>query len=175
VSVSLALGVGSSEAASEGKVGSPLPCFCLGLPFVPSDAVGVGSSHSTSSARFGPCPPLRRLSGCCEPPFFPRLLVGVFSKLGRPGGKETPLTAVGRTDIAGAKNAPPCVIPDVGKGSEYGTKCSQNRLGWVVSHTPRAGFHLARGTGWRGEESAHILNHHQVRAEGLDCSHDVQP
>ncbi|MFD7736225.1 hypothetical protein ACFV6F_38290 [Kitasatospora phosalacinea] len=49
-----ALGVGSSEAAAEGRVRSPLPCRWFGEPLTPSLAFGVGSSHSTSSARFGP-------------------------------------------------------------------------------------------------------------------------
>lgn len=65
VPVSLALGVGSSDAAALGSVMSPLPCRWFGEPLIPSDAFGVGSSsHSTSSARFGPCPPvlpLRRM------------------------------------------------------------------------------------------------------------------
>ncbi|MFF2819393.1 hypothetical protein ACFVT9_28210 [Kitasatospora cineracea] len=54
VPVSEALGVGSSEAAAEGRVRSPLPCRWFGEPLIPSLAFGVGSSHSTSSARFGP-------------------------------------------------------------------------------------------------------------------------
>lgn len=70
VPVSLALGVGSSDAAALGSVMSPLPCRWFGEPLIPSDAFGVGSSHSTSSARFGPCPPLFLFDGCCEPPFF---------------------------------------------------------------------------------------------------------
>ncbi|MEV7121210.1 hypothetical protein [Kitasatospora griseola] len=52
--VSLALGVGSSGAAADGKVMSPFPWRWFGEPLVPSLAFGVGSSHSTSSARFGP-------------------------------------------------------------------------------------------------------------------------
>ncbi|WP_405589814.1 hypothetical protein [Streptomyces sp. NBC_01190] len=47
-------GLGSSEAAADGSVKSPLPCRWRGEPLIPSDAFGVGSSHSTSSARFGP-------------------------------------------------------------------------------------------------------------------------
>ncbi|WP_232794913.1 hypothetical protein [Kitasatospora sp. NRRL B-11411] len=54
VPVSLARGVGSSEAAADGRVRSPLPCRWFGEPLTPSLAFGVGSSHSTSSARFGP-------------------------------------------------------------------------------------------------------------------------
>ena len=54
VPVSLALGLGRSEAAAVGSVRSPLPCRWFGEPLIPSDAFGVGSSHSTSSARFGP-------------------------------------------------------------------------------------------------------------------------
>lgn len=54
VPVSPALGVGS-DAAALGRVMPPLPCRWFGEPLVPSDAFGVGSSsHSTSSARFGP-------------------------------------------------------------------------------------------------------------------------
>ncbi len=61
VPVSLALGVGNNDAAALGRVMSPLPCRWFGEPLIPSDAFGVGSSsHSTSSARFGPCPPLFR-------------------------------------------------------------------------------------------------------------------
>lgn len=74
VPVSVALGVGNRDAAALGRVMSPLPCRWFGEPLVPSDAFGVGSSsHSTSSARFGPCPrssastdaASRRSSRCC--------------------------------------------------------------------------------------------------------------
>lgn len=64
VPVSLARNVGSSDAAALGRVMSPLPCRWLGEPLIPSDAFGVGRSHSTSSARFGPWPPLFLLAGC---------------------------------------------------------------------------------------------------------------
>jgi hypothetical protein len=64
VSVSLARSLGCSEAAAEGSVRSPLPCRWFGESLIPSDAFGVGSSHSTSSARFGPWPPLFLLAGC---------------------------------------------------------------------------------------------------------------
>ncbi len=73
VPVSLPLGVGNRDAAALGRVMSPLPCRWFGEPLIPSDAFGVGSSHSTSSARFGPCPRssasmdagCRRSSRCC--------------------------------------------------------------------------------------------------------------
>lgn len=148
VSGSLAFGVGRSEAAALGRVMSPLPWRWLGEPLIPSDAFGVGRSHSTSSARFGPWPPLFRLAGCCEPPFFPMLLVGVLNRVfGGPGGEEGPLAAVRGPDVGGTKHEPLRVVPEVGQGSEYGTKCSQRRLAWGVSQTPRAEFHVARGTG----------------------------
>ena len=175
--MSLALGVGSSDAAALGSVMSPLPCRWFGEPLIPSEAFGVGRrSHSTSSARFGPCPPLRLLAGCWEPPFLPMLLVGVLSSVfGGPGGEEGPLATMGGSDVGGAKHEPPRVVPEVGQGAEYGTKCPQRRLGWVVSQTPRAGFHVARGTGGRGEESSDILDHHQAGSEGFDRTGDVQP
>lgn len=175
--MSLALAVGRSEAAALGSVMSPLPCRWFGDPLVPSDAFGVGSSsHSTSSAKFGPWPPRFLFAGCWDPPFLPMLLVGVLSRVsGGPGGEEGPLTAVRGVDVGGAKHEPACVVPEVGQGAEYGTKCRQRRLGWVVSQTPRAGFHVARGTGGRGEESSDILDHHQTGAEGFDRTGDVQP
>jgi hypothetical protein len=140
--------VGSSDAAALGRVMSPLPCRWLGEPLIPSDAFGVGSSHSTSSARFGPWPPLFLFSGCWDPPFLPMLLVGVLSRvLGGPSGEEGALAAVRGADVRGAKHKPACVVPEVGQGSEYGTECPQRRLTWGVSQTPRAGFHVARGTG----------------------------
>ena len=149
VPVSEALGVGSSDAAALGSVMSPLPCRWFGEPLIPSDAFGVGSSsHSTSSARFGPWPPLFRFSGCWEPPFLPMLEVGVLSRVpGGPSGEEGALAAVRGPDVGGAKHEPACVVPEVGQGSEYGTECPQRRLTWGVSQTPRAGFHVARGTG----------------------------
>lgn len=175
VPVSLALGVGSSDAAL-GRVMSPLPCRWPGEPLIPSDAFGVGSSHSTSSARFGPWPPLFLFDGCWEPPFLPMLLVGVFSRVsGGPGGEEGPLAAVRGTDIGGTKHEPLRVVPEIGQGSEYGTECPQRRLTCGVSQTPRAGFHVARGTGGGGEEAAHILDHNQAGSEGLDRTGDVQP
>lgn len=177
VPVSPALGVGSSEAAALARVMSPLPCRWFGEPLVPSDAFGVGSrSHSTSSARFGPCPPLFLLAGCCEPPFLPMLLVGVLSRLSCwPCGEEDALATVWGPDVGGAKHEPLRVVPDVGQGSEYGTECPQSRLACGVSQTPRAGFQAARGTGGGGEEAAYILDHNQAGSEGLDRTGDVQP
>lgn len=96
-------GAGSSEAAAEGSVMSPLPWRWFGEPLIPSEAFGVGSSHSTSSARFGPWPPLLRFAGCWEPPFLPMLLVGVLRSVsGGPGGEEGPLAAVRGSDIGSA-------------------------------------------------------------------------
>lgn len=177
VPVSLALGVGNSDAAALGRVMSPLPCRWLGEPLIPSDAFGVGSrSHSTSSARFGPWPPLFLLAGCWEPPFLPMLLVGVLSRVsGGPGREEGPLAPVRGSDVRGAKHEPFRVVPEIGQGSEYGTECPQRRLTCGVSQTPRAGFHVARGTGGGGEEAAHILDHYQAGSEGLDRTGDVQP
>ncbi len=147
--MSLALGVGSSDAAALGRVTSPLPCRWFGEPLIPSDAFGVGSrSHSTSSAKFGPWPPIFLFDGCWEAPFLPMLLVGVFSKgSGGPGGEEGPFSAVRGPDVGGTKHEPLRVVPEVGQGSEYGTECSQRRLTCGVSQTPRAEFHVARGTG----------------------------
>lgn len=175
--VSLALGVGNRDAAALGRVMSPLPCRWFGEPLIPSDAFGVGSSsHSTSSAKFGPCPPLFRFDGCCEPPFFAMLLVGVFNRVpGGPCGEEGPLAAVRGPDVGGAKHEPLRVVPEVGQGSEYGTECPQSRLTCGVSQTPRAEFHVARGTGGGGEEAAHILDHNQAGSEGIDRTGDVQP
>lgn len=120
---------GKSEAAALGRVMSPLPCRWLGEPLIPSDAFGVGRSHSTSSARFGPCPPLFLLAGCWEPPFLPMLLVGVLSRVsGGPGREEGPLAPVRGPDVGGAKHEPLRVVPEVGQGSEYGTECPQRRL-----------------------------------------------
>lgn len=174
--MSLALGVGSSEAAAEGSVMSPLPWRWFGEPLIPSDAFGVGSSHSTSSARLGPWPPLLRFAGCCEPPFLAMLLVGVLSRtFGWPGDDEGPLAAVGRSDVGGPKHEPARVVPEVGQGAEYGTQCSQRRLAWGVSQTPRAGFHVARGTCGCGEDASDIFDHHQTGPEGFDRTGDVQP
>lgn len=85
VRVGVASGVGRRRAAAEGRVKSPLPWRWLGEPLVPSEAFGVGRSHSTSSARFGPWPPCLRFAGCWLPPLAPRLLVGVLSS-GDPSG-----------------------------------------------------------------------------------------
>ncbi len=104
------------------------------------------------------------------------LLVGVLSRVsGGPGREEGALAAVRGSDVGGAKNEPFRVVPEVGQGSEYGTKCPQRRLAWGVSQTPRAEFHIARGTGGGGEESSDILDHHQAGSEGLDRTGDVQP
>ncbi|ALO12624.1 hypothetical protein AQF52_7038 [Streptomyces venezuelae] len=167
---------GESEAAALGRVMSPFPRSWLGEALFPSDAFGVGRSHSTSSARFGPWPPLFLFDGCWEPPFLPMLLVGVLSRVsGGPGREEGPLAPVRGPDLGGPKHEPLRVVPEVGQGSEYGTECPQRRLTWGVSQTPRAGFHVARGTGGGGEEAAHILDHYQAGSEGLDRTGDVQP
>lgn len=174
--VLLALLVGSRDAAALGRVMSPLPCRWFGEPLIPSDAFGVGRSHSTSSARFGPWPPLFLFEGCWEPPFLPMLLVGVLNRVfGGPCGEEGALAAMGGSDVGGAKHEPSRVVPEVGQGSEYGTKCPQRRLGWAVSQTPRAEFHVARGAGGRCEESADVFDHHQAGAEGFDRTGDMQP
>ncbi|MDH6145507.1 hypothetical protein P3T35_007562 [Kitasatospora sp. GP30] len=170
---------GRSEAAAEGRVRSPPPCRWFGEPLIPSDAFGVGSSHSTSSARFGPWPPRFLFSGCWLPPLEPMLLVGVFSNavVGGPGGEEDPGAVVGCSDVGGAKNEPFRVVPELGQGAEYGAKCPQIRLSWVVSQTPRAAFQVARGggDGGGGEQSSYILDHQEVRAQGLDSASHVQP
>ena len=70
---------------------------------------------------------------------------------------------------------PACVVPEVGQGAEYGAECPHRRLYWVVSHTPRAGFHVASGAGGGGEESADILDHHQAGTEGFDRADHLQP
>ncbi|WUF49445.1 hypothetical protein OHA73_35615 [Streptomyces sp. NBC_00483] len=170
--------VARKEAAADGKVKSPFPCRWFGEPFDPSDAFGVGSSHSTSSARFGPWPPCLRTVGCWLPPIVDRLLVGVFSSgvsFGGPGGEEDPFAAVRGADVGGAKHAPARIEPDVGQGAEYGTECAHSRLTCGVSQTPRAGFHVARGTGGGGEESPDILDDHQTGFEGFDGADNVQP
>lgn len=173
-----AAGVGPRRAAAEGRVRSPLPWRWLGESLVPSEAFGVGRSHSTSSARFGPWPPCLRFAGCWLPPLTPRLLVGVLSSgdpSGRPSGEEDPLSAVRGSDIRGAKHTPARIEPEVGQGAEYGAECAHSRLACGVSQTPRAGFHVARGTGGRGEEPPDILDHHQAGVEGFDGTDDVQP
>ncbi|GLW58007.1 hypothetical protein Kpho01_60180 [Kitasatospora phosalacinea] len=81
---------------------------------------------------------------------------------------------VGRSDVGGAKNEPPRVVPQVGQGAEYGAKCPHRREGWVVSQTPRAGFQVASGTRG-GEESSYILDHQETGVEGLDRARHVQP
>jgi hypothetical protein len=116
------------------------------------------------------------LLGCWEPPFFPRLLVGVLNTgVSGPGGEEDSRAMMGRSDVGSAKDLPPSVVPEVGQGSEYGAKCPHSRPPWFVSQTPRAGFQIARGTGGGGEESAHILYHQQAGTEGFDRTSDVQP
>ncbi|GGT26252.1 hypothetical protein GCM10014713_19180 [Streptomyces purpureus] len=79
------------------------------------------------------------------------------------------------SDFRGAKHAPARIEPEVGQGAEYGTECAHSRLACGVSQTPRAGFHVARGTGGGGEESSDILDDHQARVEGFDGTDDVQP
>ncbi len=170
--------VGRRRAAADGRVKSPLPCRWLGEPLVPSEAFGVGRSHSTSSARFGPWPPCLRFAGCWLPPLVPRLLVGVLSSgdpSGWPGDEESSLAAMRGSDIRGAKHTPARIEPDVGQGAEYGTECAHSRLACGVSQTPRAGFHVARGIGGRGEEPPDILDHHQAGVEGFDGANDVVP
>lgn len=107
-----------------------------------------------------------------------KLLVGVLSRGGSPGGpggEEDPLSAVRGSNVRGAKHAPARIEPDVGQGAEYGTKCSHSRLACGVSQTPRAEFHVDRGTGGRGEEPSDILDHHQAGLEGFDGSGNVVP
>lgn len=178
VRVGAASGVGRRRAAAEGRGKSPLPWRWLGEPLVPSEAFGASRSHSTSSARFGPWPPCLRFAGCWLPPLAPRLLVGVLSSgdpSGWPGCEEDPLSTVRGSDVGGAKHTPARIEPDVGQGAEYGTECAHSRLACGVSQTPRAEFHVARGTGGRGEEPSDILDHHQAGVEGLDGTDDVVP
>ena len=81
--------------------------------------------------------------------------VGVGS---RPGEAEPALALVGGSH-AGRWNTDPLRIPpDLGKVCEYGIECPQIAI-WVVSHTPRAGFHVA--SGWGCEDSGDILEDHQ--------------
>ncbi len=178
VRVGVASGVGRRRAAAEGRVKSPLPWRWLGESLVRSEAFGVGRSHSISSARFGPWPPCLRFAGCWLPPLAPRLLVGVLRSgdpSGWPGGEEDPLSAVRGSDVGGAKHAPARIEPDVGQGAEYGAECAHRRLACGVSQTPRAEFHVARGTGGRGEEPSDILDHHKAWVEDFDGTDDVVP
>jgi hypothetical protein len=46
---------------------------------------------------------------------------------------------------------------------------------WGVSQTPRAEFHVASGTGGRGEQAPDILDHYQARSESCDSTGDVPP
>lgn len=91
--------------------------------------------------------------------------------------EEDPGLVVGCPDAGGAKHEPPRVVPELGQGADCRAKCPQIRLGWVVSQTPRAAFHVARGggDGGGGEESSYILDHQEVRAEGFDRTCHVQP
>src|SRR5690606_17334534 len=72
-------GVGSSGSTTcESGGRNPSEARLPGVPV--SEARGVGSRCSTWSASVGPCPPARRLSGCCEPPLTASCAVGVFSR-----------------------------------------------------------------------------------------------
>jgi hypothetical protein len=54
--------------------------------------------------------------------------------------------AVGGAGVGSAYTTPPRIHPHFGQVCEYGSKCPHS-VGWFVSHTPRAGFHVASGIG----------------------------
>lgn len=86
----------------------------FGPAFSASAALGVPSrcKADISSSSVGPWPPAFRLSGCCGPPLFPRLDVGVFSK------NEQSFSFVRGSGVARANNTPRHVVPEVGKVCE---------------------------------------------------------
>jgi len=99
------------------------------------------------------------------------LVVGVGSSW--PGEEEDPLSLVWSADLRSADDRPLRIEPEAGQVAEYSAECPQRRFTSCVSHTPRAGFHVAMCL--RREEAADILNHHQSGLEGFNGSCDVQP
>jgi hypothetical protein len=152
-SFSDARGVGSSEIVCRRFMPPSAACP---IPFA-SDTVGVGSSSITfGSWSEKPRPRASRALG-----------------VGRPGEEEDALTLVGSTDIGRPDDLPFRIEPEAGQVCENGTECPQKRFITGVSHTPRAGFHVT--VGFRREEAADILDHHQSGSELFDGAGDVQP
>jgi hypothetical protein len=90
-----------------------------------------------------------------------------------PGRDEDAFAFVGGADVAGAKTAPARIHPERGQVAEYGSECPQMRLVAAVSQTPRAGFHVAVGSGTA--QSSNVLDDDQGRAQGRDGEGDVCP
>lgn len=134
-------------------------------------ALGVGSTHSTSSARVGPWPPFFLLSGCWLPPLLAMFDVGVLSS-GAAGQDEGPVPAVRRTCFRCAKTQPFRIEPEIGQISEYSAKCPQADTS-LVSQAPRARFQEAKGP--LRDEAADIFDHHPFGVEDVDGARHVLP
>jgi hypothetical protein len=139
---SVARGVGSSAIAVSSRcLGFPASISRCEGPF--SDASGVGSRCSTSSARVGPCPPARRLSGCWDPPFTASCAVGVLNSGSVPAGSELAVDDDAFASVRGAdggrSNSPPSrviaerghLIDDAGHGA---ATVSRQQPGDVLEH-----------------------------------------
>lgn len=152
-SFSDARGVGNSEIVCRRFIPPSAACP---IPFA-SDTVGVGSSCTTLGS----------------PSSYPRPRASRALGIGRPGQEEDPLSLMGSSDLRSAYDCPFRIEPEAGQVREYGSECPQRRFTTCVSQTPRAGFQVA--IGFRREEAADILDHHQSGLKGFDGAGNVQP
>src|SRR5579872_583206 len=91
----------------------------------------------------------------------------------RPGDDENPLAAVRSPRIGGGYDKPFRIEPETGQVSEYSAECPQRMFASGLSQTPRAGFHIAVGSGT--EQSSHVLQHYQRRPQDAGRAGDVRP
>lgn len=94
------------------------------------------------------------------------------SPLAGPGEDEDAEPTVRCSDIGRSEANPFRIEPEVGQVSEYSSKCPQN-MPWVVSHTERAGFQVARCV--CTEQSSHVLDHDPVGSVLFDGSGELRP
>lgn len=77
------------------------------------------------------------------------------------GSNEVPEPFMGGSHVGSSKADPPRVIPEIGQVSENTAECPQNKP-WPLSHTSRAGFHVAIGFGTC--HTPHVFPHHEARS-----------
>jgi hypothetical protein len=91
----------------------------------------------------------------------------------RPGDDEDALPAVRSSGIGSRYNCPPSVIPETGKVSENSAECPQRMFVSSLSHTPRAEFQVAIGSGT--EKPPYVLEHDKPRGKRGDGTGDMRP
>ena len=134
-------------------------------------------SVDTSHRLHAPLHPAARITTFDDPGAPPdaaesRAVVVGSSALTRPGEYEDAEPAMRCSDVGRSKTDPFRIEPELGQVAENSSKCPQDML-WVVSHTERAGLHVASCI--CTEQSSHVLDDDPVGSIFFDGSGELRP